>query len=560
MFSRIYLGIFVSIILAGFSSYGLYQYDYQKRLAELQASALSGVMQLVQDTLARQQQLPTTDNGLSAEQRQQKYLDIVAKLLTAKLTLLPLSEHSLSSQQLGQLRMGLMVKQSLDTQTQRWWLWRDDNRLAYFDTDVVTEQQFRGQLLLLLAEFKRLSFVNNSQASNQKVDEAIASLQSYSAYSMQLLPAAAIPELTLSAQQTSRLQRGSVVISNDSQNQQQFTVYGPITNQMGVTHLLQLGPINRFNSLPLSVAVSMLISAVLIIVIITSLLVYRLQTRFNSIKSMVDAFGSGELGARIHLTGRDVLVNLSQHINTMANQIQALLLGQRATMQAVSHELRTPLSRIRFRLTMLDEDVQDQSHLESKTESMVTQKTKAIRNDVSQIEGLIEEVLAHHKLAQAPELQMTKTDISKVIHNAIDQQTLLYQHIEINAELEPVQSIPAHLGSIERLLANLISNACKHANQQVLIRLTHTEQQLMLSIEDDGAGIEAAERDRVFDAFYRVDSSRNKQTGGHGLGLAIVKRIVDLHQANIEIAQSERLGGAAFIVTFMRSAQKQSGS
>ena len=100
---------------------------------------------------------------------------------------------------------------------------------------------------------------------------------------------------------------------------------------------------------------------------------------------------------------------------------------------------------------------------------------------------------------------------------------------------------------IERVTQNLVTNAIRYANSNIAITAVIHEDKLYLSVEDDGEGIAAADFDKVFKAFTRLDQSRNKEQGGFGLGLAIVKKIVDWHRGQCQVSCSE-LGGAKFLV------------
>ncbi len=100
---------------------------------------------------------------------------------------------------------------------------------------------------------------------------------------------------------------------------------------------------------------------------------------------------------------------------------------------------------------------------------------------------------------------------------------------------------------LKRMVQNLLVNAFKHAKGQVQVSLTSDP--AFLQISDDGEGIPSDQRQRIFSPFVRLDSSRNRNTGGFGLGLAIIERIARLHQAQVRVVEAE-LGGACFEVRF----------
>jgi two-component system OmpR family sensor kinase len=101
----------------------------------------------------------------------------------------------------------------------------------------------------------------------------------------------------------------------------------------------------------------------------------------------------------------------------------------------------------------------------------------------------------------------------------------------------------------ERAISNLISNALKYADSQIIISSEQTADEITISVEDDGPGVANEMREKIFDAFYRPDKSRARHQGGAGLGLAIVKRIQDWHHGHCEV-ESSKLGGAKFILSY----------
>jgi len=157
---------------------------------------------------------------------------------------------------------------------------------------------------------------------------------------------------------------------------------------------------------------------------------------------------------------------------------------------------------------------------------------------------------------QEPALTRSLLTLRKPIQEVLGNLRELFPEVTINTNLGSPAGLEVHAPSFYRLLQNLVSNACKHANQQVLISTFKTSSANCLAVEDDGPGVSPPERDKIFEAFYRTDNSRNKQTGGYGLGLAIVSRIISMHEARIEVSEST-LGGAKFTVLFPLSKSNQ---
>jgi two-component system sensor histidine kinase RstB len=109
-----------------------------------------------------------------------------------------------------------------------------------------------------------------------------------------------------------------------------------------------------------------------------------------------------------------------------------------------------------------------------------------------------------------------------------------------------IAAAPMDARLMELALSNLIVNASRYAHARVAIEVAQATTDYYLSVDDDGPGVPEADREHVFRAFARLDTSRNRDTGGYGLGLAIVARIATLHGGRAEVTTSPSLGGARF--------------
>ncbi len=92
--------------------------------------------------------------------------------------------------------------------------------------------------------------------------------------------------------------------------------------------------------------------------------------------------------------------------------------------------------------------------------------------------------------------------------------------------------------ALRRAVDNLLSNACRHATSQVSLAVTRVGERVLVTVADDGPGIPAEDRERVFDRFTRLDDARARDQGGTGLGLAIVRELVRLHQGSVTLGDA----------------------
>jgi len=231
---------------------------------------------------------------------------------------------------------------------------------------------------------------------------------------------------------------------------------------------------------------------------------------------------------------RSPISKIIQTTHEMTNRITALLSEQKQLINAVSHELRTPLSRLHFAIAM--EDTLDEN-----------QKAE-ITQDVTEIEGLVDEMLAYARLENlSHSLKKENVDVKTLISAQIDKLKRNTSK-QIQFKYEGINHFDCQPDLLERASQNLITNAIKYSNESIEVCLSVNEHQLQLTVEDDGPGISEENTKLIFRPFTRVDKSRNKGVSGYGLGLAIVKKATDWHQGSCEVSTSA-LGGAKFTLT-----------
>jgi two-component system osmolarity sensor histidine kinase EnvZ len=212
----------------------------------------------------------------------------------------------------------------------------------------------------------------------------------------------------------------------------------------------------------------------------------------------------------------------------MKKRIEKQISQRTEMLSGISHDLRTPLTRMRLQLALI--------------------------NDKEQVEEIEENLLEMEKMINAY-LDFARGEggektqdvaifpfLSKIIHN--------YKKQEIGIELNCNCYIkyPMRKEAMKRVIGNLIDNSIKFANK-ILVSADSNEEFICISIEDDGPGIAESERENVFKPFYRIEPSRNQNTGGIGLGLAIVRDIISNHGGEIRLSSSKKLRGLQVIIT-----------
>jgi signal transduction histidine kinase len=230
------------------------------------------------------------------------------------------------------------------------------------------------------------------------------------------------------------------------------------------------------------------------------------------------------------------LGELARSLDEMSERTQGLIQRQKELTGALSHEVRTPLARIKFALAMSDPE-SNEGELAS------------IGQDVREIEELISTMLSYARLDYPDrELDLQQVQVDTWLAETIASLRPPQQGLRVSHQAPPMRTCfdPALL---KLALSNLLVNACRYADSEVIVRFSFSGGDCSLSVEDDGKGIPEEDRATVFKAFTRLDDSRNRKTGGHGLGLAVVARIANLHGGSSWAEQSS-LGGAKIIIAW----------
>ena len=514
MFVRIYSGIIFAALVSISSCYLLYQQIDRLRTSEYTLNLFKGTQQLIKQGINRH-------DGV----KQQQWMQLVEKLIGLPIQLIPISEAPITDAQLKEIDEKSAVIESIeDKNYSQLWTRADDANLLSIRVKNVAEQQLRITAYLLLNELGR-------HARSKRVNE-LNKLRQYFHYDINILDK---KELQLDSQQSRRLLRGDIVVAfeKDETNQDVLMVY---SRYKSTEQYLVIGPILPYNSNPTWLLASLLILALSITGLMIYVLVKTLERRMRRIKDVVVNFGPATLESRVPVDDSDAIGDLAMGINAMATRIQHLLMDQKDITQAISHELRTPISRMKFRLEMLKEKAADPA------QKYVTRLNK----DIGELDDLVEELLAFQLLDSSHQIENKRIVLNTLTNSLIEEIYEPFESIKLDlTDTNQELKVYGDESQLKRLMQNLLINAFKHAKSKVKIEITRHS----ITVHDDGEGIPQDQRERIFSPFVRLDSSRNKKTGGFGLGLAIIERIVRLHNANIRVMESP-LGGAAFIVTF----------
>ena len=221
---------------------------------------------------------------------------------------------------------------------------------------------------------------------------------------------------------------------------------------------------------------------------------------------------------------------------------------RREFMGNVAHELKTPLFSIQgYLLTLIDGSIKDKN-----------QKKKYLKQAAKNVDRLVDIVEDLDFIAKMDSkqihLNIQEFDIVLLTQNVFEMMEINAHNHQIELKFDKVYFpivVYGDMKRIEQVLENLITNAIKYAkkNSVCLVSFSKTdEDKIKISIKDKGEGISPEHLARIFERFYRVDSSRSRQEGGSGLGLSIVKHIIEAHGETIDV-KSEKGKGSEFSFT-----------
>jgi len=216
----------------------------------------------------------------------------------------------------------------------------------------------------------------------------------------------------------------------------------------------------------------------------------------------------------------------------------------------ISHELRTPLAAIKaYSETIL-------YSLEEMDPDTLKDFTKTIYEESQHLENLLNELLDFSKIERkALKMERQNVNVVEIIKSAVDSMMEYANSNKVQLTFESSDEvIEAYVDPtrIKQVALNLISNAIKYSkkdieNKYVRVKLKKKEDTFLLSVEDNGIGIPEDKLDKIFEKFYRVDSSLTYEVSGTGLGLSIVKEIVELHGGKIWVESEEGRGSTFYV-------------
>ena len=224
----------------------------------------------------------------------------------------------------------------------------------------------------------------------------------------------------------------------------------------------------------------------------------------------------------------DEIGELARQLQLSGIKIQELIKKQKDLLRDVSHEVRTPLARLQIATETLQLDAGDKRALNQ------------IKDEILIIDQLVQDLLhLSHFDRPSKSHQIENFKVNTLVDEFIERSKILasIKNLSITSSSTNTNNVDVKGNKflLDRALDNLMSNAIRHSpnNSEIEIKTEIDNENCYISISDQGEGVIEESLEKIFEPFHRLDTSRNRETGGFGLGLSLVKQIVELHKGSV---------------------------
>ena len=526
IFLRIYAGLVILVALVAVFGYLLVQIINYQRAQEYRESLTDGVSYIISEGISRQPN----------EQQKRDWISDASDLLELPIYYVDSSKVDLSRTEQKRID-NRKAAVRYDAENSIAYIiigLRDDPKhLLYIKVDKIGERQMKALPIFIL---DYLVYYPGQEK------EYLAKIQSNFSYPIQIEK---VQNLPLDSEQIGRLRLDhSIILYRDNATVRGTTISIVSPMPSSPSEVLVLGPVPLFNWMPFQLAAGITLLSLFVLSLGVYGLLVPMQRRLREVNYALHRMKSGDMTLRLPVDGTDEMASLATNYNSMSDHIQRLIEAQRELMRAVSHELRTPVARIRFGMEMLAEEDDYEYRI---------QQVDMIDKDIEALNTLIDEIMTYAKLEQGtPSLDFEKIVLFEVLDQVIVETEALKTQKEIELLAPPINLVvDAERRYLHRVVQNLVGNAVRYCDHKVIVSGGIDDAGMAyVQVEDDGAGVPEEERQRIFEAFARLDDSRTRASGGYGLGLSIVSRIAYWFGGKIAVDQSPILGGARFTMSW----------
>jgi len=267
-------------------------------------------------------------------------------------------------------------------------------------------------------------------------------------------------------------------------------------------------------------------------VLLCYLLAFYLTKPVRELEKAVDRFGGGDLKTRVGSTRLDELGHLARAFDRMADRIETLVTAERRLLLDISHELRSPLARLGVAV-----------ELARSGENLDTALNR-IQKESDRLNALVGQLLQVTRAEGDPtSLRRNPVQLDQLVQQLVDDSAIeaTAHGCEVKFERREPVKVEGDPELLRRAVENVIRNAIRYAPKEtaVEVSLARNNGKAVVDVRDRGPGVPDDALPRLFDAFYRVDTDRNRTSGGIGLGLSIARRAIELHRGAIRAKNAQ---------------------
>ena len=280
-------------------------------------------------------------------------------------------------------------------------------------------------------------------------------------------------------------------------------------------------------------------------VLVLSVVLSRVLTRkIGQLLTAIRQVREGAYSHRAEIAGHDEIAQIGQEFNSLTDRLQTTENARRRFVSNASHELKTPLAAIR----LLSDSILQTEHMDPAT---TREFVADIGAEAERLSRITEDLLRLTRLDSGVLEKPVEVEVLPVLEQVMPMMSLVAQEkqVELTYTAEPGCTVLATPDELHQVIYNLTDNAVKYtgAGGAVQVALSRREENVILTVADNGTGIPEEDLPRIFERFYRVDKARSRAAGGTGLGLSIVSDTVKRRGGTVEAANRPE-GGSVFTV------------
>jgi len=255
----------------------------------------------------------------------------------------------------------------------------------------------------------------------------------------------------------------------------------------------------------------------------------------NPLKRLTEAaniLSQGKLDYKVDVKSNDEIGKLARAFNKMSFNLMKIDEERKRFVSDASHELKTPLASVKALVESLIDTRNEDVHFYKEI-------LRDVDSEIDRMTRLVNDLLELARMDKIKSVRVKKCEISEIILDVIESLTPLAKAKEINLAFQGKSNVFAEVDTdrFYRMLYNIVENGIKYTYNggNVIVGLEEDENNIYLTIADNGIGISEETLPKIFDRFTRGDTARSKKSGGFGLGLAIAKEIIDIHEGKVTV-------------------------